>query len=215
MILKDFIGGIFMNFLNLIRNILALVGLVALAHYGYNFYYTNYTPVTFTPKTVLIKKTNYAVQPQKVVLTEDANVQTAPVVETVLTCKEDLEQLKDQAERAVRFLQKETAIPEHTQNNLISRLKEVISHIDHLDKYLQKGPSIEEGADESVRENSKSIFEKTVQRKGLALAHKLETVLAELTNEMTGQTTDAEPSTTVAHSIQLNSDLLNKLVLSA
>jgi len=107
-------------------------------------------------------------------------------------------QLKEYAQSAHNHLQKEDTLELHEKNLLLARLKEIITQADHLEQLLQKEPSTE---------LSETIYNQVIERKMLALTHKLEITLTDLLNEITGRIIEHRTSTTVFegidHSLQL------------
>lgn len=114
------------------------------------------------------------------------------------TKHELIAQLKESAQSAHNHLQKEDTLGLHEKNLLLARLKEVITQADHLKELLQKEPSTE---------LSETIHNQTIERKMLALTHKLEITLTDLLNEITGRIIEHRTSKTVFegidHSLQL------------
>ncbi len=108
-------------------------------------------------------------------------------------------QLKEYAQKAHRHLQKEDITQDHEKNLLLARFKEIITQADHLEQLLQKEPSTE---------LSETIYNQVIERKMLALTHKLEITLTDLLNEITGRIIEHRTSKTVFEGIDHNLQLL-------
>lgn len=144
--------------------------------------------------------------PEKTITTEQTvtKQQEEPVTyQDTRTKHELIMQLKDSAQSAHSHLQKEDTTEEHEKNLLLARLKEIITQADHLEQLLQKEPSTE---------LSGTIYNQTVERKMLALTHKLEITLTDLLNEITGRIIEHRTSKTVFEGIDHSLQLLLYLV---
>lgn len=142
-------------------------------------------PVTI--KAVAAEKT-----PEKIFKFEDSR-----------TKDELIAQLKEYAQKAHRHLQKEDITKKKKKNLLLARLKELITQADHLKELLQKEPSTE---------LSGTIYNQVIERKMLALTHKLEITLTDLLNEITGRIIEHRTSKTVFEGIDHSLQLLLYLV---
>ncbi len=147
--------------------------------------------------------------------TEESSTQTDTVNESADTITEisDIEYketmeaqlalLQQQIDKAAHYIQKETTATEHQKNSTLAKLKEVTSYSNHIKKQLTRKIS-QATKDDKIR----TIHVKNNDRKLLAAVNKVEALLAELSMQMNGLTTQESVSFCASDGIAHNDVLL-------
>lgn len=208
----------------IIREILCVLGIIFLTKCAYQQYQKHKQTQAMTKKDQIapvIKKTANAVTDalsdgliELGTMTQCAKFKTVSTqagltAQSSTSHEEQLDNLRTLVQLGKRSLEQETELEEHAKNQLVARFKELHSQIEHLDRQLKKGPPTESSLFGPARQSAQVIHTRTIERKLLTLAQKTELVLADLYNETTGQTLQAESSETVASAIEHGKELLN------
>jgi hypothetical protein len=212
--------------LKTLRDILCLIGLLMLTKYAYDYYQVrqeSQKPTTTEQALSVAKRSSNAVVDivsggfiklgniTRKARFKNASVQTESFGPSDQR-QDSLADLGQQAEFAYKYLKQDNTTDEHEKNQLMGRVKEVISQIEHIDKYIQKGAPVDVELAGPAGQASKTVYERTIERKSLALVNKMETLLTDIASEMSGHTLESTTSTTIAAGIAHNNELLQELV---